>query len=125
MLALASGVVMANCVLCEGSLSTSRRNIVLSLFCMPVMVVYNMKEQGLRTLTLVFLVCNGSLALSTITHFQMYCTYIYINFSVLLRLFKECNVFIAAIMCCESLTLGSSSHISVNSHSCHQMPAVM
>ena len=44
MLSLVSGVVMANCVLCGGSLSTSRRSIVLSLFCMPVMVVYNMKE---------------------------------------------------------------------------------
>ena len=44
MLSLVSDVVMANCVLCEGSLSTSRRNIVLSLSCMPVMVVYNMKE---------------------------------------------------------------------------------
>ena len=44
MLSLVSDVIMANCVLCEGSLSTSRRSIVLSLSCIPVLVVYNMKE---------------------------------------------------------------------------------
>ena len=54
MLSLVSDVVMANCVLFEGSSSTSRRSIVLSLSCMPVMVVYNMKEYSLGTITLIF-----------------------------------------------------------------------